>query len=662
VSLFRRDKTGISRAHQLRGRARARLGRPPGVALEELECRVLLSTNSGNLNGPLYASELPIGPAILSPLQQSSNQFAAVRSSNAELRPDGGGLREPGLVFVHLHFPVTVTESPMLLVIGSHTTDGSSATNFADADQSMGSGVGVDVASFAQSGQLTPLTTFAGASSPDDDEGPSYATSIMSPPAPAVVTRSGAMGWVTIAPPNLEESTSFSAPPGGQSWPMITDVKRLDVTGTLDSDQTTMTFQIPVGPLTAALGLSLEEIGGSGGVMPALGQMELLNPNGTAIEEANPPPGAGPNMLQALTVLLRNATTNSRLQVQVVAAEPSSGVTVSTPGTESGTTTSAPSAGANFNVSFVLQVQRQDLASPAQDTGAASLGSSSIGTLIVAPTPQTGLSVASAGWTTDAAAEAPPSVDQVASTTVSVAATETVEQPADFFDGFNVRVLTGPLASRTASPLGPTLASIDAEATQEVDRHERAMSQEIEGLESLGGETSVAWRSEHLDQGSPANRPGSPAFSATYDGPVIDVPGNGGYPMKVTSQGRGYQTQVSALWATLPSFTDSETAVASSEQPRIPMSDLALGAAAVDRSSSDFSQVPNYVKAACGMLFGLMMTSGPLFPGLIGRIPRRVPRWIMRSRSPAQPVRSPSSRRFSPRKFSAWLRGRLSST
>ena len=151
-------------------------------------------------------------------------------------------------------------------------------------------------------------------------------------------------------------------------------------------------------------------------------------------------------------------------------------------------------AAANFNVSFVLEVQRQDLATPTQDTAAGSSGSLSIGTLIVAPTPQSGSSVAPVDSTADAPAETTPEVDQVASTTATVATTETAEQPADSFDGFNVRVLTGPLASRTASPLGPTLASIDAEATQEVDRHERAMSQEIEGIESLGGETSVAWR------------------------------------------------------------------------------------------------------------------------------------------------------------------------
>ena len=108
---------------------------------------------------------------------------------------------------------------------------------------------------------------------------------------------------------------------------------------------------------------------------------------------------------------------------------------------------------------------------------------------------------------------------QAATTTVASATTaDTPEPPSESLDSFNVRVSTGPFASRSASPLGPTLASIDAEATQQVDRHERAMSQEIEGLEPVDGEQSTAWRSEDTDEES-SSQPGITGSSG-FAGPA----------------------------------------------------------------------------------------------------------------------------------------------
>ena len=78
--------------------------------------------------------------------------------------------------------------------------------------------------------------------------------------------------------------------------------------------------------------------------------------------------------------------------------------------------------------------------------------------------------------------------------------------------------------------------------------------------------------------------------------------------------------------------------------------DLPLEAVAVDRPASDFSQAPNYVKAACAMAFGLVMTTGPLFPDLFARLKRRVPRWVLVRRSQAGRNHSPASRPMAPRK------------
>ncbi len=631
----------------------------PHVGLEELECRVLLSASLGDPGAPIYARDMPVGPAVVS-TPQPPTVYPGVTSVLQSLSPGNYGTRAPATVLMHLHLPA-VTDSPMLLVISTHQPDGFQGTSLADADQSMVSVEGTDWASATQSAPITSVVTFADANSPGGDYGTPVATGSGSAPAVSIPAR--AMGWVTVANPATEGSMSFPGPPGGQNWPGAADEKRLDLTGTLDPGETAMTFQIPVAGMNDALGLNLDQTGGTGGMVPVFGQMELLNPSGTTIEQASPPAGAGTNMLQALTVLLHNATTNSRLQIQVVAAEPSSGAIGSSPGTEAGTT-AAPSQNTNFNVSFVLEIQRQDLVSPTQETTGSVPTSFSVGTLIVGSSPQSGSSVGTFAGTTEAPVESTTAEEQVAPTAaVAASATEPAEPTSESFDNFNFRVLTGPLASRTASPLGPTLASIDAEATQPVDRDERAMSQEIKGLPSLEGETSVAWRSRHSDGeslGLPADRPGHQGYPAIDDGPVVDAPGNGGYPMKVTSQGRSHQSEVPALWATLPSFADSGSSASSPEQTEIAIGDLALDSATVDRSLSDFSQAGNYVKAACGLAFGLMMTSGPLFPDLLGRLPRRVPRWLTVLRSPSSRNDAPASRRFTPRKISAWLRARLS--
>ena len=80
-----------------------------------------------------------------------------------------------------------------------------------------------------------------------------------------------------------------------------------------------------------------------------------------------------------------------------------------------------------------------------------------------------------------------------------------------------------------------------------------------------------------------------------------------------------------------------------------------LERALIDRSS-ETSEAPNYVKAACGLAFGLMMTSGPLFPDLVARLPRRIPKWILALRMQTGRVALTGSGRFSLAKLSGWLR------
>ena len=199
----------------------------------------------------------------------------------------------------------------------------------------------------------------------------------------------------------------------------------------------------------------------------------------------------------------------------------------------------------------------------------------SVGTLLVAPTPQGGSSVAYSAGTVDGGAETPTTPgddEQAAATALPPAMAETADLPSESFDSFGLRISTGPLASRDASPLGPILASVDAEATQQVDRHERAMAQEILGLDASDGDLSLASRRDDANREWSANRRERSGLPGVEDGPVVDAPGSGGFPMKVTSQRRGQLGKVDGLWATLPVFADSESPASSPEhrEPRIP--------------------------------------------------------------------------------------------
>ena len=437
---------------------------------------------------------------------------------------------------------------------------------------------------------------------------------------------------------------------------------RLEVPGTLGPDQATMTFEFPVDSRTQSLEVSVRGTGDEGNLPPVLAQMDLLNPAGSTMAQIGPPLGPGASVLQGMTVQVHNATNGSHIVVQVTTAEPLSGAGSSS-GTESGTT-SAPSQAANDNVSFVLDFQRQDAPSAAPATGSSVLTPVSVGTLVVAPTPQGGSSISTSTWTAPAGedGEASPTAQAAATVAASTttAASATPEPPGEALESFNVRVSTGPLASRSASPLGPTLASIDAEVTQQVDRHERALSQEIEGLESVDGEQSTAWRPEDTDEES-SSRPGNQAGLSGFTGPnrpVVDVPGSGGFPMMVTSPGRGQHARIADLWATLPSFADPESSASTSAQSDISsLREGTLTRAASGGSSSDTGKAPDYVKAACGLAFGLVMTSGSLFPDMIARLPRRIPKWLAALRAVAGRGRLPSRSRHPLGAISTWMRG-----
>ena len=110
----------------------------------------------------------------------------------------------------------------------------------------------------------------------------------------------------------------------------------------------------------------------------------------------------------------------------------------------------------------------------------------------------------------------------------------TAEQsPDEPSDGFNLRIPTGPFASRNAGPLGPILASVAGDPTPEVDRDERAMYQDIERRDAEPGYGEGALEIA-LDR-TESSEPG---------GSVAAVEGRGGFPLKVTALARNRHTDL----------------------------------------------------------------------------------------------------------------------
>jgi hypothetical protein len=612
--------------------------------IEELESRVLLSAIQVERAPTFFEATSSARPVSLSALALPS---LTISSSAITERGLMTGLSESGsygVASVRARLPIR-TDPPTVILLYPTMTD-------RDLPMSLPVESGLGVWSGGEPN--APLPISGGTYSSIDVGATTNADGELEPGAGAPAPLNGT-GWVNVTSSAAGGSAPYGSPPGGPNSPMIGEARREEVTGTLTPNVTSLTFQIPVGQPTQSLSMSVRETGGEGTSPPVFAQMDLVNATGNMVAQFGPPSGPGASVLQGMTVQLHNATNGSHIVIQVTTAEASAHASSSS-ATDSANT-AGPQPAPGDNVSFVLDIQRQDAPDTGQGTGSIVQAPVGVGTLVVAPTSQGISSTSSSTWTApDEQDGESASAAQGPTTAVASAATATFEPAGESLESFNVRLSTGPLASRSASPLGPTLASIDAEATQPVDRHERALSQEIEGLEPVDGERSTAWRSEDSNEES-SNEPGSSGFAGSAR-PVVGVLGSGGFPMMVTSPGRGQHAQLADLWATLPSFADSESSASRTAQAEISLheSPLTHTNAAASTSSSDSAKSPEYVKAACGLALGLALTSGSLFPDLIARLPRRMPKWIANLRPRTGRTGLRSRRTHATGAISTWLR------
>ncbi len=446
--------------------------------IEQLEYRVLLDASVLHLT----TANMPAVAAAVSPFQNSLYGESPYYGPSVMGIADGGGLREkpveiamPTMLLLTSRSLPVVEAEPLAFddVLAPRDPQASSAT--------LGSFVQ------AMSGPLLPSSALF--------VQPSSQLALMAQGQTGGLeggSQSGIIGSVTggAGISDLAQSYTTSASAAETAaWGNPDAVARhLDLPGLLDPGEMSMTYEIDVDSAPQILGMSLH-YAGNGGEMPVLGNVELMSPSGVPLAEIGAQPGGPANPPQSMTLYLKNAPAGGHLDIQVLAAAAGSSETAgsSATTTPSGVATAPLVGSGNWNVSFVLDVQKQDSSSLPQDAGSVLPTTGAIGTLIAAQPIQSGsFATSSSSAVPDnvpestAVAETLPASTRVIDPSTATATTDSDSTSTEGV-GFT-RIATGPLASRSAGPLGPTLASIDADPTQAVDRHERALSQEIDGL------------------------------------------------------------------------------------------------------------------------------------------------------------------------------------
>jgi hypothetical protein len=672
LSLIGRNKTGPSsgrRARQSKARAQAR--RLPRYAIEELELRVLLSGFVAQQAANFVTFELPPSSAEVSsvarPLLLVQRQLTSGDGSTGDTSISGTQWSTP----TNGSQPAP-TDSPLVVLVHPPlSTETATASSGPEGDLAPLLDPAQPLPVRATTGDVSSSSGVSGFSSSIDDAVlATSADNLTATPAVFLVPSNSGSGWVALSAYAPGQYDSTSSRIDGPELSVPASVSFAEMRGTLDAQQPAMMYDIPVGPMTESLGVTVRPEGEMpDGEEPLVDGLSLVDSSGKTLEQVGPPGGAGAFPSPSVLVQLHDAPAGDHIEVAIGVGEPPSPLPSSTSSTVSGlgsavVTASGSSQSATWSVPFVVNVQRQQSSGSIMDAASVVSGTETIGTLTIAPTQTVVEFAASPSSSAPAEQDALTALNVQAANTVGAAATEPAsEQVTQSTDSFNLRVPTGPLASRGGGALGPTLASVDAEPTQPVDRLERALSQEIAGLGAGDDEQSAAKGNGAIDQElseDPGTWPGSIGTAGT-GGPVVSIPGRGGFLHKVTSVGRDQRVQFAAVWATLPAPPQTESAIAGIAPGAITRSELPVAQAVSYRSVRESPDFPDYVKAACGLALGLGLTTGPLFPDLIASLPGRLPKWfsILRARRGRRVVASESKKRFGRSKMPIWLRALL---
>lgn len=464
---------------------------------------------------------------------------------------------------------------------------------------------------------------------------------------PGVGTKSSS-GAVAAAPsqPAVAGSLPASQPAANQSAHLtpattgiLPDTRHVQVDGSLTADQNSTTIVVPVSATTQAVGFSVVDASaGRPSERLQVDHVTLVDSDGIAVADVGPLVNPQTNVpTSAVTVALAHAPVGGSLIVQI------SGPLIASTATASGW---ANSGASGTTIAYVVDVQK--LEAGVIGSGAGVDAASSQG----GATATAGTTLGALNWTSGAETDTiaaslagAPALEGRAPTTApgagdaALADGEPAGSDATLAD-LGGRVTLGPLASRTAAPLGPSLATLAANPAPSVDRYERALSQEIDEHDAETG--AVA-----------ANRPGRGRTGAADDiarleGSFVAIAGPGALPLKVSATAGGDRlANLDALLAALPGAPSASgvavrSAIASDDEFAAETLLISL-TATVSSSQHDRRPAPDYLTSACILALGMGLTAGPLMPDLLRLIPSRASRWRFRPNSPAAGRRAASS-------------------
>jgi hypothetical protein len=204
-------------------------------------------------------------------------------------------------------------------------------------------------------------------------------------------------------------------------------------------------------------------------------------------------------------------------------------------------------------------------------------------------------------------------------------AAQTANRKADQLEMDGPEISLGPLVSRGSAPLGPPLGTIQGSSTFSIDRNERAFDLAMEQLAGLSD--------SNLDvdlEGDPWNRSDLdpeamviPLASDEFGQPVI-LGGPDVFPSVVSGLGLiRSRTDMTAVLATLPEYRDVGSPVLiQSEIPTF----VSLERSHSKQRQQAEEQPTDVLTAACNLLLGIGLATGPLYPDLIALVRNCLPR------------------------------------
>jgi hypothetical protein len=493
---------------------------------------------------------------------------------------------------------------------------------------------------------LTPL--FSVIYAPTDNlANPSSGRTLVSSPGPALGGSNSASDSAASSSSGVRgEMESELTPAGIGTLTLVPAESDVTLRGLLQADHTWMTYRMPVDARTHSVNLSVNSPETTpSSIRPAVDELYLVDQSGLVLAQLK---GAAANWVgprQDLAISLNSVPDGAQLLFRVVETP--------VPSDQASAPDPAPQGGTVGPVPFVMDVKRTEADGPTPPSEAVlstpSVSNSSAGSLSVNPVANN-----SATGARLVVLPRPTRSDETpVETAANVAPAAAADTPAaDLVADLAPPAAVGPMIVVGSAPLGPPLGTSRGDATVLMDRNERAFDLALEGS-SAGIDPELIPSVMAGHRSSARNPTGGAGAGDSCDPSSPDaLQGPGGFPLLGSAPDRAIdQLDPEAVLATL--------------SPQEPM---ATGREGIDELApvrpSDVADEPgpkshrlrsaDFLTAACGVVLGVSLTSGPLYPDLATLIRRAKSRFNLVTGAAAG---SPDVRR------SGWRRllGRLGS-